>query len=175
MNHKWIHMVVLFMMMLLLSACNQTVEEQTAFGMEDAETIFNSNPTATNKSIGHIKLYLPKKYGIEKGIDESNYTIVDGKDSYILFVNPNEKEDSQLHYSILKDDSNGEIIKEKTFQTDGVFGFSAVISQSKEQYQLVVSVGGVKLTTISEGKNIDEKLQKMMQIVRSVVVIEDDK
>ena len=173
MNHKWTHVIVFVMTISLLAACGQTVEEQATSGMESAETIFNSKPTVTNKSIGHIELYLPKGYGIEKGIDESNYTIVHGKDSYILFVNPHETEDSQLHYSILKEDLKGEMIQEKTFQADGVFGFSAIVSHTESQYQLVVSVGGVKLTTISEDKKIDDKLQKMMQIVRSVHVVEN--
>ena len=173
MNHRWIHVFVFVMTMALLAACGQTVEEQATSGMDNAETVFNSKPTATNKSIGHIELYLPKGYEIEKGIDELNYTIVHGKDSYILFVNPNETADSQLHYSILKDDLKGEMIQEKTFQADGVFGFSAIVSHDESQYQLVVSVGGVKLTTISEDKKIDNKLQKMMQIVRSVRIVEN--
>ena len=173
MNRKRIHVIVLVMTMALLAACGQTVEEQATSGMDNAETIFNSKSTATNQSIGHIELYLPKGYEIKKGIDESNYIIVNEKDSYILFVNPHETEDSQLHYSILKEDLKGEMIQEKKFQSDGVFGFSAVIGQSESQYQLVVSVGGVKLTTISEDKKIDDKLQKMMQIVRSVHVIEN--
>lgn len=173
MNRKWIHMIVLVLTMSVLTACGQSVEEQATAGMDNAETIFNSKPTATNESIGHIKLYLPKGYSIEKGIDESNYTIVHGKDSYILFVNPYETEDSQLHYLILKEDLKGEMIQEKTFQAEGVFGFSAVISQPEEEYQLVVSVGGVKFTTISKDKKIDDKLQEMMQIVRSIHVIEN--
>ena len=114
MNHKWIHIILLVMIMSLLAACGQTVEEQATSGMNNVETIFNSKPTDTNKSIGHIELYLPKGYSIQKGIDESNYTIINGKDSYILFVNPHETEDSQLHYSILKEDLKGKMIQEKT-------------------------------------------------------------
>lgn len=171
MNQKWIQVAVISISLLVLAGCGQTVEEQVIAGMESAESIFSNEPTETNKSIGHIELYLPKGYGIEKGIDESNYMLVNDKDSYILFVNPNETEDSQLHYNLVKDNPNNEIIKDQTFETDGVFGFLAVVKQSEEKYELVVSVGGIKLSTISENKKLDNKLQEMMEIVQSVRII----
>ena len=158
--------------MLVLSACGKTVEEQASEGMENAETVFTNKPNEANKSIGHIELYLPKGFSIEKGIDEANYTVVNGKDSYILFVNSNETVDSRLHYDILKQDTKTNIIQEKTFETNGVFGFSAVNKQSEENYELIVSVGGVKLTTLSNDKKIDNKLQQMMEIVRSVKLLD---
>ncbi|MEK4627589.1 MAG: hypothetical protein ABS944_13230 [Solibacillus sp.] len=175
MSRKWIHSVVFVFSIIVLAGCNQTVEEQALAGMNNAETTFSNEPSETNKSIGHIELYIPKGYGIEKGINESNYTIINGSDSYILFVNPNETEDSQLHYNILKDDPKSKILQDKTFKTDGVFGFSAVVELEDEQYELVVSVGGIKLTTISADKKIDDKLQIMMQIVQSVQMIKEQK
>ena len=171
MNRKWIQVVMLSAMLLVLTACGQTVEEQVLTGIDNAEMVFNSDQTKSNKSIGHIELYLPKGYGIEKGIDESNYTIVNGKDAYILFVNPNETEDSQLHYDILKEDPNSEILQDKTFKADDVFGFAAVVKRSEEKYEIVVSVGGVKMSTISGDKKLDAKIQEMMEMVRSVKVI----
>ena len=68
MNRKWIHVVMLSAVLLVLTACGQTVEEQVTTGIDNAEMVFNSDPTKSNKSIGHIELYLPKGYGIEKGI-----------------------------------------------------------------------------------------------------------
>ncbi|MGN7478029.1 hypothetical protein ACTHOQ_09240 [Solibacillus silvestris] len=172
MNRKWIRAVLLSAIVVVLTGCNQTIEEQALAGMENAETIFKSEPNEVNKTIGHIELYLPKGYSIEKGIDELNYTILNGKDSYILFVNPNETEDSQLHYDILKQDSKNKIVQEQTFQKDGVFGFSAVVEQSEEKYELIVNVGGVKLSTISADKKLDSKIQEMMEIVQTVNVIQ---
>lgn len=172
MNRKWIHIVFVAACVLVLSACGKTVEEKATTGIENAESIFTSGPNETNKSIGHIKLYLPSGFNIEKGIDESNYTVVNGKESYILFVNPNETEDSQLHYELLKNDKKNDIIEDKTFEKDGVFGFSAVNKQHEETYELVVSVGGVKISTISDQKKIDEKLQYMMEIAKSVQLVD---
>lgn len=172
MNQKWIHAILISFTIIVMAGCSQSVEEQIHAGVDNAETIFSSEPTAINKTIGHIELYIPKGYGIEKGIDESNYTIVHGKDSYILFVNPNETEDSELHYTILKDDPKTDVLYDKSFKTEGVFGFSAVVNKPEEQYELIVSVGGVKLTTIADDKKLDEKLQEMMRIVQSVNVID---
>ena len=171
MNRKWIQVLFVAMCILVLSACGKTVEEKATAGIENAESVFTSGPNETNKAIGHIELYLPSGFNIEKGIDESNYTVVNGKDSYILFVNPNETEDSQLHYDLIKNDAKNNIIQDKTFEKEGVFGFSAVNKKDEETFELVVSVGGVKISTISDEKKIDEKLQYMMEIAKSVKVV----
>lgn len=171
MSRKWIHAFLLTSLVVILSACSQTVEEQAQAGMENAETMFSSKPNEANKKIGHIELYLPKGYSIEKGIDELNYTILNGKDSYILFVNQNEPEDSQLQYDLLKQENKNEIVEEKTFESDGQFGFSAVTKFPEEKYELIVNLGGVKLSTISEDKKIDDKIQEMMEIVKTVKVV----
>ena len=171
MNRTWIQVLFVTMCILVLSACGKTVEEKATAGIENAESVFTSDPNETNKAIGHIELYLPSGFNIEKGIDESNYTVVNGKDSYILFVNPNETEDSQLHYDLIKNDAKNNIIQDKTFEKEGVFGFSAVNQKDEETFELVVSVGGVKISTISNEKKIDEKLLNMMQMAKSVKVV----
>ena len=172
MSRKWIQAVLLIAIVAVLTACSQSAEEQALAGMENAETVFGSEPKEVNKSIGHIELYLPAGYSIEKGIDDLNYTILNGKDSYILFVNENETSDSQLHYDIFKSESTGEIVQEKTFQSEGLFGFAGVVEQSEEKYELIANLGGVKLSTISEDKKLDIKIQEMMEIVKTVNVIE---
>ncbi|ATP41483.1 hypothetical protein CSE16_16210 [Solibacillus sp. R5-41] len=172
MKRKWVLVFFVSIVMLLITGCNQSVEEQVSAGLENAKTTFESKPNEPNKMIGHIELYIPKGYGIEKGIDELNYTIVNGEDSYILFVNPHEPGDSQLHHTILKEEPNIEIVQEKIYKADEVFGFSTVIRRDENQYELVVSIGGVKLTTLSNNKKIDQKLQEMMEIVQTVRTID---
>lgn len=168
MNRKWVHIFILSIVMLLVSGCNQSIEEQASAGLENAKMTFESKPNEPNKMIGSIELYVPKGFGIEKGIDELNYTLVNGQDSFILFVNPHEPENSQLHHTILKEDPNNEIVQEEIYEVDDKFGFSAVIQREEKQYELVVSIGGIKLTTLSKNKNIDQKLQEMMKIVQTV-------
>lgn len=62
-------------------------------------------------------------------------------------------------------------MKEQPVELDGVFGFTMVIKHNDDQYELIASSGGVKLSTISNGRNMDDKLVEMMMIARSVEVI----
>lgn len=174
MNRKWALGMVM-VAVLALVGCNQTVEEQASAGMLAAETTFEKEASKVNKTYGQVELYLPKGFAIEQGIDEANFILTHDEDIYILFVNEHETEDSRLLYEILQEDASKEVIQEKTFETDGVFGFSAIISAAEETSELVVSIGGAKLTTISANKNLDEKLAEMMQIVQSVNIIKSEK
>lgn len=174
MKRKWILGLTLSTA-IILSACGQTVEEQASAGMVAAEATFEAAVNETNTTFSQIELYIPNGFAIEQGIDEANYTLINKNETYILFVNEQETADSQLLYGILKEDASKEIISEDTFETDGIFGFSAVMKASDETSELIVSIGGVKLTTISKNKNLDEKLGQMMQIVQSVSVVEQEK
>ncbi|MEK4230373.1 hypothetical protein [Solibacillus sp. FSL H8-0538] len=168
MNRKWIHGILIGLAILSLAGCGKSVEEQVSIGIASAQTTFEETPVASNKTIANIDLYLPKGFTIEQGLDELNFTLTKEKDSYILFVNTNENQDSKLLYEILMSDTAHGVIQEQTFETNGAFGFSAVVKHSEEQYELVVSIGGVKMTTLSADKKIDAKLAEMMEIVRSV-------
>ena len=161
----WISLVVV-----MLTGCGKPVEEQITEGVASTATVFEAKSVEPTTTIGKIKVYLPSGYKVEEGTNEMNYIVTKGKDSFILFVNTIEKEDNRLHYYLLVNDSKLNIIKEQTFEQEQAFGFAAVIEHSEEQYELVVSSGGVKMTTMSKDKNIDEKLVDMMTIVRSVKV-----
>lgn len=174
MKRKWALGLALAATM-MLSACGQTVEEQATAGIIAAEATFEGQVTETNAKVGQIELYMPNDFTIEKGIDEANYTVFYEEDTYILFVNIHETTDSKLLYEILQEDTTKEIIDEDTFETDGIFGFSMITKASENTSELTVSIGGVKLSTISENKNLDSKLAEMMQIVQSVRVVEQEK
>lgn len=174
MNRKWI-VSLIGAATIVLAGCNQTIEEQASAGMLAVETTFEAQSNIANKLIGQIELYMPKGFTIEQGIDASNYTVKNGEAMYILFVNENETSDSQLLHGILLEDKSKKIIEEKTFETDGLFGFSAITEVDEETSELIVSIGGTKLTTISSNKHVDEKLAGMMQIVQSVNVVEQEK
>ena len=162
--------MLISVVVILLTGCGKPVEEQIKEGVETTATVFEAKPLEPTTTIDKIKLYLPSGYKVEAGTNEMNYIVTKGKDSFILFVNTIEAEDSRLHYDNLVNDSKLNIMKEQTFEQDNAFGFTAVIQHSEEQYELVVSSGGVKMTTISKDKKIDEKLADMMEIVRSVQV-----
>jgi len=90
---------------------------------------------------------------------------------FILFINDREGADSKLYYNLLKEDSSKEIIKENTYEKNGIFGFSAVSKTDNEnEFELIVSSGGIKMTTISQAKRIEENLSEMTKIVHSVKI-----
>ncbi len=174
MKGKWFFVPAVLVLLLALAGCGKTVEEQIKTGVANAQTVFEENAQQPNKSIGLIQLYLPSGYSVEQSEDINNLIVRKGKDSYILFVNNNEKEDSNLHYELLKNDKSKKIVKEETVELDGAFGFTAVVEYDEERFELIASCGGVKISTISEDKNIDQKLVDMMTIVRSVKLVEED-
>jgi len=174
MKRKWFLALATSILLFTLAGCGKTVEEQIDTGVASAQTVFEENPQQTNKTIGKIELYVPSGYDVEESDDLNNLIIKNGNESYILFVNYYEEEDSNLHYELLKNDSSKKIIKEETVEFDGAFGFSAVREYDKDQFELIVSSGGVKMSTISEDKAIDQKLVDMMTIVRSVKIVEEN-
>ena len=170
MNRKWVHYIWISVVAIMLTGCGKPVEEQIKEGIASTATVFEAKPMEPTTTVGKIKVYLPSGYKVEEGTNEMNYIVTKGKDSFILFVNTIEAEDSRLHYDILVNDSKLNIIKEQTFEFEDAFGFVAVIEHSEEQYELIVSSGGIKMTTMAKDKKIDGKLVDMMEIVRSVKV-----
>lgn len=152
----------------LLAGCLATPEEQIANGMAEVQTAFGQEPEDTNESTGQLEFYLPGGYTVEEPSDENNMIITKGSDSFVLFVNPNESADSRLFYDLQKANPEQEWAADETFEENGRFGFATVRSIAEDRYELVVSAGGVKMTTISEESKIDENMEWMMRTVRSI-------
>ncbi|MFJ7953154.1 hypothetical protein ACIQZG_16690 [Lysinibacillus sp. NPDC096418] len=171
MSRKWLQASALMLLLLGLSGCNQSIDEQVANGLQLSETIFAEKPETHTDTIGNIQLFLPSKYKIEDSSDKYNILLSKGKQSYILFINDREKPDSKLYYDLLKEDSSKEIIDEKTYEKDNTFAFSAIFkTENEEEFELVVSSGGVKMTTISKMKDVEDNLHEMTKIVHSVKI-----
>ena len=120
MNRKWIRGIVVGFAILSLAGCGKSVDEQVSEGLDSAQTTFEQQAQPTNKNIGNIEIYLPKGYTIEEAGDDLNFTLTKDKKDYILFVNENETEDSQLQYDLLMQDSTKNIVEQQTFEADGV-------------------------------------------------------
>ncbi len=166
---KWLRTIGLMLLLLVLAGCNQSIDEQIANGLQITETVFAEEPEEHTEKIGDIKLYLPSNFKVEDSSDEYNIVISKGKESYILFINDREAQDSKLYYNLLKENEADKIIEESTYDKDGRFGFTAVLKTDDEnEMELIVSSGGVKMTTISEAKHIENNLREMTKIVHSV-------
>ena len=167
MTRKWMRVFIVSLAVILLVGCS-SLDEETKDGIENATLAFQGKAEKSNKKLNNIKLFLPSGFSVEDDSDENNIILSKGKESYLLFINPNELPSSKLYYDLMVADSNLKIIENKTFEQNGRFGFAAIIESSEEKYELVTSIGGIKLTTISKQQDIAENLKQMMTIVRSI-------
>lgn len=152
----------------LLAGCVATPEERIEQGLAEAQRIFEQDSVETNETAENTELYLPKGYTVEEPSDEHNIIITRGSDSYVLFINPNESADSTFFYDLQKANSEQEWLVDETFEQSGRFGFVTVREVAEDREEVVVSSGGVKMTTISETGDIDENMEWMMKTVRSI-------
>ncbi|MDQ0430442.1 hypothetical protein QOZ98_003299 [Planomicrobium stackebrandtii] len=162
---------LIFMLLLLaglLAACNATPEEQIVKGIENAQGAFEEEPENTNETVGQTNLYVPSGYNIEEPSDGSDSLITKGSDSFALLINPNEGAASTFFYDLQKEDSEQLWVVDETFQQNGRFGFATVEEIAEDQLELVVSAGGVKLTTVTTENQIPQNMDWMMKTVRSI-------
>lgn len=152
----------------LLAGCMATPEERLAEGLSETRTAFEKEPPETNESAGQTELYLPGGYDIEEPSDKHNIIITKGSDSYVLFINPNETADSKLLYDLQKANAELEWIADETFEQSGRFGFTTLRAIAENRIEVVVSAGGVKMTTISEESDVPGNMEWMMKTVRSI-------
>ena len=155
----------------LLASCGKTVEEQVTEGITTVQSAFEQQPVQGNTKENNISLYLPEDYVIDPSEEENNFFIHSSDDQYILFINENEPENSQLNYDLLMKSDDESIIKVEQLQGEKHFGFVAVKQLSEKEVELIVSIGGIKLSTVTNQKKIDYKLANMVDIVRSVEIV----
>lgn len=152
----------------MLAGCLATPEERVADGLADVRETFEQEPMETNETADDRELYLPGGYTIEEPSDENNIIITKGSDSFVLFINPNEAADSKFFYDLQKANPDQEWLVDETFEQNGRFGFATVRMIAEDRYEIVESVGGVKMTTISEENKLAENMDWMMKTIRSI-------
>ncbi|MFJ7971021.1 hypothetical protein [Psychrobacillus sp. NPDC096389] len=169
MTRNWMRVFFASLAVILLVGCS-SIEEEVEDGIENAKLVFQGDAEKPNEKVNNMKLFIPSGFSIEDELDQTNIILSKGKDSYILFLNPNELPSSRLYYDLMMADTNLNIVEEKTFEQNGRFGFVAILENSEEKYELITSIGGIKLSTISKQQNIAGNLDKMMTIVRSITI-----
>ena len=155
----------------LLAGCGKSFDEQVSEGIITVQAAFEQQPIEANTKENNVNLYLPDDYVIDPSKEANNYFIHSSDDQYILFINEEEPENSQLNYDILMKSDDESIIKVEQLQGEKHFGFVAVKQFSEKSYELIVSIGGIKLSTVTNEKKIDYKLANMIDIVRSVEIV----
>ena len=170
MNRSWLRVLIAPLVMISLVGCSASVENQTEDGIQEAKEVFQGESIKPNEQVESVQFYVPGGFAIKEESDESNIVLSDDQDSFVLFINPNEKEDSQLFYDLLLAEKKDMILAEQTFEQNGRFGFVALLPSGEEHYEIIVSSGGKKLSTISDENKIADNMQQMMEIIRSVKI-----
>ncbi|WP_210364883.1 hypothetical protein [Bacillus sp. REN3] len=166
MNIKAIGLAI--MAVLLLGACSASFSEQKSEAKEAVGNVFNGKPEEANNSSKDIKYHLP--LGVEvKEEAPNNILLVNGSRTYLLFYNQHEGADSKVVYeSALKQEKDWD--GNETYTKDGKFGYMLIKKVKDDTYQLIVGIGGIKLTTETKAKNIKKDAEEMMKIANSVKV-----
>ena len=167
MFRSWKFIFLVIVSVLLLTACGKSLEDRVDEGLKSAEKTFYENKKVANEEIDGVKFYKPSEFAIKEGSDSQNVILTTKKATFILFNNPNEKTDSHLFYDLLMADETKKVIKEKSFTDGDIFGFAAVI-ENDDTVELITSVGGSKITTLSNKKDVENHLSVMMEILRSI-------
>lgn len=168
MFRSWNFMFLIAVSIFLLTGCGQSLEERATEGVKAAEKAFYSNDKDPTEEIDGIKLYKPMGFVVSNSSDAQNIVFKKNEATIILSVNPNEEKNSRLFNDLLPTDQSKEIVATETFTEDGAFGFAAIAQSDNEHVELIVSVGGAKMTTLSKESKISEQLTRMMEVVRSI-------
>ncbi|MFS1517573.1 hypothetical protein V1503_14210 [Bacillus sp. SCS-151] len=154
---------------LVLFGCNASIEEEITQTKDQMTTLSQSEPSEPNKSNEQFSYFLPDNMRIEDDESLNNIVFIEGKQQYILFVNPQEDVKSKVLYEDIKKSSGDNIIDE-TIESDEDFTYTVVNQTEDKSYEVTVGIGGVKMTTVTKANAISESAEKMLNIVKSVSV-----
>ncbi|MFC5604466.1 hypothetical protein [Sporosarcina koreensis] len=163
----WKFLFLALLSITVLTACGKTFEEQATGAILSAKEAFQLHDQHVNDEVHGVSLYKPAGFTIDEKSDAQNIVMKKGDETFLLFINPNEARDSRLFYDLLTKTDDKERFEE-VFTEDGYFGFASVVKKGEDQVELIASVGGIKMTTITKNKNIEANMGKMMEVVRSI-------
>ncbi|MGV3465639.1 MAG: hypothetical protein ACO1OT_10135 [Heyndrickxia sp.] len=149
----------------LITGCSTSVKEQQNEATNKVSKAFSAQPKAAKKTTKNFSLYLPFGMTIQKE-SPNNVIIKRGRQNYLLFYNQKEVENSQEVYKISK--PNKGLLVDKSFSSNSRFGYLLISKVKKDLYEVIVGVGGIKMTTETSMKNIASDAEKMAKIVSSV-------
>ncbi|MFE8698238.1 hypothetical protein ACFYKT_18100 [Cytobacillus sp. FJAT-53684] len=165
MRNKLKAALLLFIAVLLLSACSTSLKEEQNAVNDAVNEVFNSSPKEANNENKDIKYYLP--FGVEvKEESPNNIILKNGSKTYILFYNQNEGPESKVVYKATLNQKEYEF--NETFTKDKLFGFLLIGNTDEKVNEMTIGVGGVKITSQSKTKQLLSDAAIMSEIVNSV-------
>ncbi|TCP32032.1 hypothetical protein EV207_1014 [Scopulibacillus darangshiensis] len=165
MKHYYRTVLVLLSIFVILSGCNKSKQETIQDANEGVKDVLISKKKDPNTSMPRFEYYKPNRLEItNKGVN----SVVFSKDgeAYILFVNPKEGPMSRLNYNAdQKDKSDKDSLEKIPVKNKFVY---LMIKPNKKQYEVIVGVGGMKITAKMSLDDLDDNVKMMAEILHSV-------
>jgi hypothetical protein len=159
--------------LLFLIGCQASFDEKSEEAVAAVEDQLKAAPKETNKKLQEIEFYLPFGFEIEKE-SPNNIILKNGSKTYILFYNPNENQQSDVVYKSTLNQHDKLEVNEK-WQEEDQFVYFLVEELEKDQNELIVGIGGVKLTSEVKTNSLATEAAQMIEIIKSVSVLVQEK
>ncbi|MEQ6378425.1 hypothetical protein RZN22_05325 [Bacillaceae bacterium S4-13-58] len=164
----WLSVIVsLALFFILISQFLIDEDKLLSNAEEAAKEAFLQEPETANQDLEEISLYLPEIMQIEQ--ETPNNLIVKQVDQlFLLFFNPLEDESSTLYYDSAKE-KNPDPLLLKKFEDGDRVGYLLILKiGDSDLYEVQTGIGGKKMTSQTESKNLVETSRAMMEIIRSI-------
>ncbi|KGP73687.1 hypothetical protein [Pontibacillus yanchengensis] len=167
---KWLLLGLLgigVIILILMAVFGFFISEEKAVknATSSAEKVFEEEDISTNHELEDISLYLPERMKILSN-EANNVLLQEDEQKYILFYNTFEKPTNDTFYTSAKQAKD--ILHIASFENEERFGYIRVISIEEDMFELQIGVGGVKMTTETTKRAMEEDARNMMKIVRSI-------
>ncbi|MCG1022002.1 hypothetical protein [Sutcliffiella horikoshii] len=162
---------ILFLSLLFLAGCSVSIEDASQKSIDAFEQTFKAEEMEATEETDAFHYYLPSQFSVDTET-ENNIVLTHKEQTYLLFVNPFESKDSEVLYDSTKVNYD-ELELDHTVSEDGRLGYlliSPVEGEKEEFYEVTVGVGGVKMTTVTDTKNMESSTKSMMEVVSSVKI-----
>jgi len=157
---------ILTAVLILASCSNASIKEEQKIAEANVMKVFKGKGKKPNTEAEGLNFYMPTGVSIED-TKQSNVILKRDSKVYILFYNPNESAKSEVVYQSTVSDTEKYRIN-KTFTHDNRLGYFVVRDTGEDEYEIVVGVGGVKLTTQTDADEIAFDAELMMEIASSI-------
>lgn len=148
----------------------QSEEDALDSAVAGAEGVFASKKDIeTNEKTSEFQFYLPQSLSVKEE-SENNIILSNGDNTYTVFYNNLEDPESKLNYESAKDDK---ALVYESFEDENKFGYLQILPSEDSNYQIQAGVGGVKITTYTKKKDMEEKAEQLMKIARSITEKDD--
>ncbi|WP_027964214.1 hypothetical protein [Halalkalibacillus halophilus] len=152
--------------LVIFAACSQSEEE----ALNDAENrlkdaFLSTEINEENYSLNMLDIYKPEELEVS---EDRNYNVIftDGERPFVLFINEFEAPNSKWFYNNLEE--NEEELFLSTFENEDAFTYLHAIQSDEDQMEIHLGIGGIKMSTISNVNQVEEDVEMMINMIRSI-------